>query len=121
MHLRILLTTSLAALALPAAAHAGSVEISAGHVVHTAAAGEFNALTVAQSGTTAIVRDANHRLRPLGPGCVTQTVNEVRCQGASRITTKPGDGFDTITVQTGLPVVTQGGSGSANYAHHAKP
>jgi Ca2+-binding RTX toxin-like protein len=94
-------------LLLAPAAHAASVEVSAGALRIAAAPGEYNAVTVGPGGSVA---DAGTPLT-LGPGCAPQGIQAI-CAAAARVEADLGDGDDTLTLSAPLPADLDGGDGN---------
>ena len=95
MTLRLLITT-LALAALPASAHAATVELRAdGTLLFSARPGEANSVRVHQNGPSGVdVFDGHGSPRPVGPGCA-KSGDGVSCPGGvTRVELDLGDEED---------------------------
>ena len=109
MRLAAALTSLLLFALAPATAHAASAAIDRGTLRITATPGEYNAVTVAPSGTALTVTDTGAPLT-LGLGCIPQATAAI-CTGATRLEVDLADGDDNFTLSADLQADLQGGTG----------
>ena len=115
----LLLSTVLLPTALAPAAQAATVEFQDAprKVRFDAAAGEANALTIEQTGTTVTLTDTGAGTIDVARGdtdCVALSASEARCEVPVtdfRIDAQLGDGADTVTTRLSVPVNVDGGEG----------
>jgi diguanylate cyclase (GGDEF)-like protein len=105
-----------ALLLLPAGAMAGTVSLSAGKLSLKASPGQSNQLTIqagsGESGSGAYVKEAGAGATlSAGQGCSPSAPNQVHCSLPSSISIDTGDGNDTVTAYTWIPLSLKGGPG----------
>src|SRR5688500_15519688 len=105
--MRLAILTLAAVLLGAPAAHAATVSVAGSTLVVVAAPGESNRLTIASGGA---VTDAGAPLAA-GTGCTVAGAG-LSCAGISAVTADLGDGDDTLTLTTSLPLLATDGEGA---------
>jgi hypothetical protein len=112
----VALATGLAALVLPAASQAATVELDGTTLKHRGSSGELNSLNVTMVGSAVEVKDFAG-LTSRTNLCVNVTSATVRCAigVVTRIDADLGDRNDSTSIRTPLPVVVKGGTGNDSF------
>jgi Ca2+-binding RTX toxin-like protein len=111
---RGLLAVLIAGCALPAAAHAASVDLAGTSLRVIAAPGEANALAITSAGGLFTVTDSGALTVSAGLGCTPAAANRVTCStsGVNSISVDAGDGDDAVTLAgVTLPATLTDGPG----------
>jgi hypothetical protein len=119
---RLLLLTALALAALPAAAHASTVELRPdGTLLYTGAPGAPSDLRVTAEGPSGVrLHDPYDPPTLVGGGCV-EVLDGITCSsGVARVELQLGDNKDSYYHAHGLPTVVDGGPGSDSYTFGAE-
>jgi hypothetical protein len=113
---RLLLATLAFAAALPAAAHASTVELRAdGTLLYTGAPTAPSDVYVTADGPSGVLlRDAYDPPRLVGGGC-SESDDGLRCPSVARVELRLGDNDDDYHGGHGLPTLVDGGPGDDSY------
>jgi Ca2+-binding RTX toxin-like protein len=108
---RLALPTVLLTLVLCTPACAGTVTVGTDGVArYLAAPGELNTLTITDTATTLVVRDAVSGVSPADPSCIAVNAHTVRCRLAGAVDVRLEDGDDHVTSE--VPGRFDGGAGA---------
>ncbi|HEX8741881.1 MAG TPA: calcium-binding protein [Thermoleophilaceae bacterium] len=115
---RLLLTSLLALLAVPAGASAATVSAADGKLTYTAASGEANHLTVSNASGLIRFDDTGVSAMTAGSGCTSKGAQRVDCSpiAVAGVTADLGDGNDWLSGQVLLPFGVYGGLGNDQIA-----
>ncbi len=115
------LPAALAAAALPGIAEANSVDLSGGNLSHVASTGVTNGVRVVDAGATVRIIDSNGLDQITG--CARISTSEASCAraGVRTFVVQLGDGNDTFTAQSSLPVTVLAQDGNDTYLGGTTP